>query len=144
MQSGVTQDSLLDLWLGLAGERISHDREILRRSRRQLRECRRMERLAITATQRQRTDVLRIQRLPPDRYLRLLRIIRAVECRDLRENSGRQDCRSVLTIPFLALGKVYLKAVEPGEVPGRAGKWHSHFLVDRPDITVDPEALAIR
>src|SRR5215475_10292528 len=103
-----------------------------------------MERFGIAATQSQRTDIFRIQRLPPDRYLRLLRIIRAVERRDRRENSGRQDRRSVLTIPFLALGKVYLQAVEPGEVPCRAGKWHSHFLVDRPDITVDPEALAIR
>src|SRR5215472_9578027 len=102
-----------------------------------------MEGFGIAATQSQRTDVLRIQRLPPKRYLRLLRIIRGVHRRDRREDSGRQDWRSVLTIPFLALGKVYLKAVESGEVPGRAGKWHSHFLVDRPDITVDPEALAI-
>src|SRR4029453_18461264 len=69
MQIGVTQDSLLDLWLGLIGKRISHDREVLRGSGRQLREIRGMEGLSIAATQRQRADVLRIQRLPTDRYL---------------------------------------------------------------------------
>src|SRR4029077_8758167 len=77
MQIRVTNDSLLDLWLSLIGKRIGHDREALRRSRRYLRECRCMERLGIAATQRQRADVLRIQRLPPDRYLRFLRIILA-------------------------------------------------------------------
>ena len=87
MQIGVTYDSLLDLWLGLSGKWIRHDREVLRGSRRQLRERRRMERLGIAATQRQRADVLWIQRLPSDRYLWLLRIIRAVRRRHRREES---------------------------------------------------------
>src|SRR4249919_3139194 len=89
MQSRVTQYSLLDLWLGLSRKRISHDREALRGSGRHLRECRRMEGFRIAATQRQRADVLRIHRLPPDRYLRFLRIILAVLRRDRREQSGR-------------------------------------------------------
>src|SRR5206468_11696332 len=44
---------------------------------------------------------------------------------------------------LLSLGKVHLEAVEPGEVPCRAGKWNSHFLVDPPDIPVHTEALPV-
>src|SRR5207248_2977244 len=144
MQEGISNDSFLNLWLGLRGKRICHDREVLRGSRRQLRERRRMERLGITAAQGHRADVLRIQRLPPDRYFRLLRIIRGVLRRDRREQSRRQHCRGVVAIPFLALGKIHFEAVERGEVPCRAGKGHPHFLVNCPDVAVHLEALAIR
>src|SRR5262249_348010 len=47
-------------------------------------------------------------------------------------------------VPFFPLSKVYLEAIEPREIPCRARKWHSHFLVDAPDVSVHPEALTIR
>ena len=59
------------------------------------------------------------------------------------EEAGRQHRRCILAVPFLTLGKVYLKAVEPREVPRRAGEWHTHFLVDSPDIPVHTVALPI-
>src|SRR5215468_8887703 len=61
-----------------------------------------------------------------------------------RRLKWNQHCRSVIAVPFLALGKVHLQAVEPGEVPRGAGKGHSHFLVNSPHIPVHFEALAIR
>ena len=51
--------------------------------------------------------------------------------------------RSIIAVPFLALGEVHLKAVEPPEVPRWTGERHPHFLVDSPNIPVHPEALAI-
>src|SRR5205809_4600944 len=78
MQIGISYDAFLNLRLGLTGKRIRYDWEVLRACRGKLTQCRRMEPLAIAATQRQRADPLRIQRLPPDRYLWPLRIIPAV------------------------------------------------------------------
>src|SRR5262249_11063209 len=40
--------------------------------------------------------------------------------------------------------KVYLKAVEPREVPRRTGKRHTYFLVDCPDVPIHSEALPVR
>ena len=102
-----------------------------------------MERFGITATQRHRADVLGIQRLPTDRHFWLLRVVRRVHGRLKREESRRQHRRCVVAVPFLALGKVNLEAVEPGEVPRGAGKRYPYFLVDSPDITVHTEALTI-
>src|SRR6266542_2385820 len=65
-------------------------------------------------------------------------------CRRLKwKEPGRQNCRRVLAVPFLALGKVNFKAVETREVPCRACKGHSYFLVNSPDIPVHLEALPI-
>src|SRR5439155_18975279 len=97
----------------------------------------------IAATQRHCADILGIQRLPPNRDLRLLRVIPAVLRREACEESGRQHCRSVVAEPFLALGEVHLEAVETREVPCRSGEWHPHLLVDGPNIPVHTEALPI-
>src|SRR5919198_500566 len=103
-----------------------------------------MECLSITATQSHRADVLGIKRLPPHRHLRLLRVIPGVHRWPTWEDSRRQHPRGVLAVPFLALGKVHLKAVEAREVPRGAGEWHTHFLVDCPDVPVHTEALSVR
>ena len=60
-----------------------------------------------------------------------------------REECRRQHVRGVLAVPFLALSKVNLEAVEAREVPRGTGEWHSHLLVDSPDITVHTEALPV-
>src|SRR5258705_7528616 len=99
-----------------------------------------MKRFRVTATQSQRSDILGIKRLPANRHLRLLRVISSV-CRRLKRNQNR---RCVLAVPFLPLSEVYLKAVEAGEVPCRAGKRHPHFLVDCPDVPVHTVALTVR
>ena len=49
-----------------------------------------------------------------------------------------------MTVPFLPLGKVNLKAIEGREVPRGTGEWHPYFLVDSPDTSVHPEALPVR
>src|SRR2546428_6434624 len=102
-----------------------------------------MERLGIAATQGYRPDPFRIKWLPADGNLRLLRVILAVRRRQACEESRRQNCRGVVAVPFLALGKVHLKTVETGEVPRGTGDRHTHFFVDSPDIPVHPEALPI-
>src|SRR5207244_1662751 len=84
-------------------------------------------------------NVFGINRLPANRYLRPLRVIPGARVR----NKWCQNCLSVLAVPFLALGKVNLAAVEAGEVPCRACEWYSNFFVDRPDIAFDFCALAV-
>src|SRR5437868_455428 len=74
------------------------------------------------------------QSLPADRYLWLLRVIRRMRCREV----GTEYWRSILAVPFLALGKVNFEAVEAGEVPCGAGERHPHFLVNTPNIAVHP------
>src|SRR6266511_4624466 len=98
-----------------------------------------MKCFGVASTQSHCTDIFRIKRLPADGYLRFLRVILAVR----RRNKRTQNGRSVLTVPFLALGEVHLKAVEAREVPCGAGKRHPHFLVNSPYVPVHPEALAI-
>src|SRR5438477_3526018 len=78
MQIRVSYNSFFNLRLSLRGKRIRYDWEVLRACRAKLTQFRRMVPLGIAATQRQRADPLRINRLPPDRYLRPLRIIPAV------------------------------------------------------------------
>src|SRR5574338_66234 len=102
-----------------------------------------MEGLSVAATQCDRPDVFRIQGLPPDGDLWVLRIIRAVERVHLREESGRQHSRGIGTVPFLAFCEVYFEAVKAREVPSRTGKWHSYFLVDSPDVSIDLVALTV-
>src|SRR5215813_6878314 len=65
-------------------------------------------------------------------------------CGNSRLDPHRQDSRCICAVPFLSLSKVYLKAVEPREVPRRTGKRHTYFLVDCPDIPVHLEALSVR
>ena len=103
-----------------------------------------MERLGIAAAQRERPDILGIYRLPANRNLRLLRIIPAMRCWDLREQRGSQHCGGVGAIPFFSFGKVYLEAVDAPEVPCRTGEWHTYFFVDSPDVPIRTEALTIR
>src|SRR6187551_3717849 len=55
-----------------------------------------------------------------------------------------QHLRRICAVPFLSLSEVYLKAVEPGEVPRRTGERNPDFFVDSPDIPVHLEALSIR
>src|SRR5438105_3356467 len=98
-----------------------------------------MERLGITAAQRHCADILGIKRLPAHRYLGLLCIIRSVHRWPAGEQSRRQHSRGIIAVPFLSLGKVYLKAIEAREVPCRTGERHAHFLIDSPDIPVHTE-----
>ena len=65
-------------------------------------------------------------------------------CGNKRLDPNRQHRRGIVAIPFLSLSKVYLKAVERGEVPRGAGERNPYFLIDSPDIPVDPEALPVR
>src|SRR5262245_52818195 len=95
-----------------------------------------MKRFGVAAAQRKCADVFRINRLPADRYLRFLRVILAMRGRLKWEYPSRQHGRGVLTVPFLALGKVNLKAVKTGKVPHRTGEGDSYFLVNGPNITV--------
>src|SRR5438093_1702507 len=103
-----------------------------------------MKRFGIAATQGKGADKFGIERLPANRELWLLCVILAVRRRLKWESSRRQNSRGVLAVPFLALGKINLEAVETWEVPGRTGEGNPHFLVDRPNIPVDPRAYPIR
>src|SRR5581483_3498883 len=129
-----------NLRLGLAGKRIYNQREALGTCWIEFQHRRRVERLGVTATQCHSADVLGIDRLPAHRYLWLLRVVGRMCCWE----GGAQHGRSILAVPFLALGKVYFKAIEAREVPCRAGERHSYFLIDAPDITVHPRAFTIR
>src|SRR5215469_8895198 len=83
--------------------------------------------------------MLWINRLPAYGYFRLLRVIAGV-CRWYK---WHQDRRGVAAVPFFSLSEVNFKAVKAGDVPCRAGKGYSHFLIDSPDIPVHSEALAV-
>ena len=145
MQEQVSSNAFLHLVLspecrGICNSKRIHDgREVLRACGCQLSQCRRVKGFSVTAAQCQCTDILGINRLPAHRDLRLLRVIISV-CRRLKRN---YDCRSIVAVPLLALGEVHLQAIEAGEVPRWAGKWHPYFLVDSPHIAIDPEALPI-
>src|SRR6476646_3129097 len=67
-------------------------------------ECRCMKRFGVTGTQGKRADILRVKWLPAHGELRLLRVILGV----LRFQD--RSCRSVLAVPFLALGNIELEA----------------------------------
>src|SRR5215831_12209422 len=103
-----------------------------------------MKCLGVAAAQRECTDILRIERLPAHRYLRLLRVIRAMRCGNKRLDFDRQHSRGIVAIPFLPLGKVHFEAIETREVPRGTCEWYPYFLVDSPDIPVHPEALPVR
>ena len=104
-----------------------------------------MERLGIAATQRHRADILGIKRLPADRYLRLLRIIRccarARPAGTVRKVAPPRCCCCTIPRARQSPPRSYRSR---REVPRGTGEWHPHFLVDSPDIPVHPEALPIR
>src|SRR6266550_5488921 len=102
-----------------------------------------MKRFGVARTQGKGADIFWINRLPANRDLWFLRIIPAVRCRLRWEGAGSEHRGGILAVPFLALGKVNLEAIESGKVPGRTSKWYPHFLVDRPNIPVDSGASAI-
>src|SRR6266446_3596651 len=62
-----------------------------------------MKRFAVTAAQGQCTNPLGIKRLPAHGKFRLLRVILRVLRRDKWLARDGQNCRGVLTVPFLAL-----------------------------------------
>src|SRR4029077_11147452 len=105
----------LRLEVGIASEHLPHPivvgsswvanrPEALAPGWRQVGESRRMKRFGVTATQGKRANPFGIKRLPADgefRFLRVkLRMLRFDDC----------SCRSVLAIPFLALGDIKLEA----------------------------------
>src|SRR5262245_46807811 len=98
-----------------------------------------MERLGIAATQGECSYILRIERLPANRYLRLLGVIRAMPCGNSRLDPNRQHSRGIVAIPFLPLCKVYFEAVKPTEVPPGPGQRNSYVLVDCPHSPLHPD-----
>src|SRR5437762_7586857 len=95
-------------------------------------ECRRMKPFAVSTTQGERANPVGVKRLPAHGELRLLRVKLGV----LRFQD--RSWRSVLAVPFLALGNVDLEAVRPWQFPRWAGHRNTHFLIGCPNIPVDP------
>ena len=48
-----------------------------------------------------------------------------------------------MAVPLFALRNIELKAIRAGKLPCWAGHRKSHFLVGRPNITVNPRSLGI-
>src|SRR6267378_143547 len=117
--------------------------KVLRACGRKLRQCGCMKRFGVAATQSHSANPLGIKRLPAHGNLRLLRVIPAVSRGDKRLKPYRENCGSVVAVPFLAFSKVNLEAVEAGEIPSGTGERHPHFLVHSPDIPIYLEALPI-
>src|SRR5205814_7560973 len=97
--------------LGRSRKRIRDQGEALSARRCNLREGRRVEPFAVAGTQGERASPLGIKRLPTDGEFRPLRVILSA-CRRLKwEDSSRQNGRSVLAVPLLALGKIEFETV---------------------------------
>src|SRR5690242_5142204 len=95
-----------------------------------------MKPLAVRAAQGESANPLGVKRLPAHRDLWLLRVILAVRRWLKRKGFRRKNCRRVLAVPLLPLGKVNFETVETWQVPCRTGERHAHFLVNRPNIPV--------